>query len=135
MSKLQDFLNDSSIEEMVEEVVVSERFKDKDGNYLKFKIANIPMDEYKGIQKLCTKTSKKGTEFDSVAFSEKIVIKGTLDPNFKDAESIKKKGCITPEAYLKKVLKTGEIIKLSEKILVLSGFEDNIEELIEEAKN
>ena len=136
MSQLQDFLNNNSIEEMIEEVPISERFKDKQGNYLKFKIANIPMDEYKDIQKACTKISKKGmAEFDSVSFSEKIVIKGTLDPNFKDAESIKSKGCNTPEQYLKKVLKTGEIIKLSERILILSGFDNSLEELIEEAKN
>jgi len=135
MSALQDFLDDHSIDEMFEEVTVSQRFKDKDGNLLKFKITNIPMEEYKIIQKECTKISKKGADFDSAKFNEKIVIKGTKDPNFKDAESIKKKECINPEQYLNKVLRAGEISKLAEKILILCGFETELDELVEEAKN
>ena len=136
MSALQDFLDENSIDELIEEVTVSERFKDKEGNLLKFTIKNIPMDEYKIIQKECTKISKKGADFDSAKFKEQIVIKGTVNPNFKDAESIKKAGCgVSPELYLNKKLKAGEIARLSEKILVLCGFDTGMEELVEEAKN
>ena len=134
MSALQDFLNENSIDE-TEEVVISERFKDKDGNYLKFEITNISMSEYKNINKECTKISKKGVDFDSGKFNEKIVIKGTVNPNFKDAESIKKKGCLTPEQYLNKVLKAGEISNLAGKIMILCGFNQDMEDLVEEAKN
>ncbi|KNY26322.1 phage tail assembly chaperone [Pseudobacteroides cellulosolvens] len=136
MSKLQAFLNKNIIEEVTEEVIISNRFRDEDtGEILKFKIRPVPLSEYKTIQKACTKITKNGAEFDNVTFAEKIVIEGTVDPNFKDAESIKAVGATLPIQYLYKVLRSGEVISLSEKILILSGFGENLEELVEEAKN
>lgn len=139
MSKLQAFLNKNIIEEITEDVFVSNRFKDEEtGEILKFKIRSVPLSEYKKIQKACTKITKTGAEFDNVTFAERIVIEGTVDPNFKDAESAKLANCVganAPTQYLYKVLKSGEVISLSEKILVLSGFGEDMEDLVEEAKN
>lgn len=64
-----------------------------------------------------------------------IVINHTVEPNFKDAESIKKMGVMTPEDYLHKVLLPGEIDDLALKIQELSGFNKDFEELVDEAKN
>lgn len=134
MSKLQDFLNKNVISDQTEEVIISDRFQDEKGELLKFKIKSIPMGEYKAFQKSCTKMSKNGAEFDAIGFNEKMVIAGVVDPNFKEAESIKSLGCTTPEQYLNKVLLPGEVLTLANKIFELSGFKD-FSELVEEAKN
>lgn len=139
MSSLQDFLNVNPVDNVTDDVVISDRFKDKDGNILKFKIKAMTNDEFEDIRKaaasISTKKGKRTINFDTKRFNELVVINNTLDPNFKDAESIKKLGCITPEQYLNKVLLAGEIVELSQQIQTLSGFELEMDELVEEAKN
>lgn len=136
MSKLMNFLIENSVEELIEEVPVGERFKDNEGNLLKFKIKAVPSDEFATLQKQCTATRKKGkVEFDSKKFNEQIAINYTIDPNFRDAEAIKKLGVLTPEQFLNKTLLAGELTALVEAISKLSGFDQDIDELREEAKN
>lgn len=136
MSKLMNFLIENSVEELTEEVPVGERFKDNEGNLLKFKIKAVPSDEFATLQKQCTVTRKKGkVEFDSKRFNEQIAINYTIDPNFRDAEAIKKLGVLTPEQFLNKTLLAGELTALVEAISKLSGFDQDIDELREEAKN
>ena len=136
MSKLMNFLIENSVEELTEEVPVGEGFKDNEGNSLKFKIKAVPSDEFATLQKQCTVTRKKGkVEFDSKKFNEQIAINYTIDPNFRDAEAIKKLGVLTPEQLLNKTLLAGELTALVEAISKLSGFDQDIDELREEAKN
>ena len=59
----------------------------------------------------------------------------TIEPNFKDADSIKKAGCQSPEQFLYKSLLAGEIAELAQQISALSGFDADMEEMVEEAKN
>ena len=68
-------------------------------------------------------------------FNEQLIINYTVDPNFKDAEVVKKAGCMTPEQLVNKVLLAGEVATLVEEISALSGFDKDLEELREEAKN
>ncbi|BDU83499.1 phage tail assembly chaperone [Clostridium perfringens] len=135
MSKLMDFLINNTIENLTEEVVISDRFK-VDGEILKFKIKAVTPDEFSDLQKQCTKIGKKGKmNFDSKMFNEQLIVNYTVEPNFKDAEAIKKAGCITPEQLLNKTLLAGEVATLVEQISTLSGFDKDLEELREEAKN
>lgn len=136
MSTLQDFLNANPINDLTDEVVVSDRFKDKEGNLLKFKIkamTNAENSSYRQ-QAMRINAKKQDVQFDSAKYASQIVINHTLDPNFKDAESIQKLGCATPEQYLNKVLLPGEIDRLAQAIQELSGFKD-MDDLVEEAKN
>ncbi len=135
MSKLMDFLLNNTVENLTEEVVISDRFK-VDGEILKFKIKAVTPDEFSDLQKQCTKIGKKGKmNFDSKMFNEQLIVNYTVEPNFKDAESIKRAGCITPEQLLNKTLLAGEVATLVEQISTLSGFDKDLEELREEAKN
>lgn len=135
MSKLMNFLINNTIENLTEEVVISDRFK-VDGEILKFKIKAVTPDEFSDLQKQCTKIGKKGKmNFDSKMFNEQLIVNYTVEPNFKDAESIKRAGCITPEQLLNKTLLAGEVATLVEQISTLSGFDKDLEELREEAKN
>ena len=137
MSELQDFLNSMS-SDITDDVAVSERFVDKKGNLLKFKIKSMSYDDYESARIQATIMPKRKNEqirFDSKIFNDKIIINNVIDPNFKDAESIKKKGCTTPEQYLHETLLPGEINELANKISALSGFDKDFDEEINEAKN
>ncbi len=137
MSTLQEFLNANPVDNLTAEVVVSDRFKDSEGNILKFKVRAMSSDEFEECRKksmTVTAGRRRNVELDLRKFNNAIVINCTLEPNFKDAESIQKLGCMTPEQYLNKVLLPGEIVELSSQIQKLSGFK-TMDDLVEEAKN
>ena len=140
MSVLKDFLleNADVISKEVE-VPVSPRFKDKEGNLLKFKIRPMSGDEFGKYQKQCTTLNvmgkKKETSFDSGKFNVLCIVNHCLDPNFKEAELIKGLGVQTPEQAVSKVLLAGEIVELGNQISRISGFDTDINEEIENAKN
>lgn len=140
MSELQAFLNAHPIAGLTDEVAISERFKGSDGKVLKFKIRVLTNQEFENYrrQAMAISTDKKGrrrVDLDSAKFNALVVINHTVDPNFKDAASIQALGCQTPEEYLNKVLLPGEIVDLANAILRLSGFDEDMDELVEEAKN
>jgi len=136
MSLLQEFLVQHPIDNTVVEVIVSDRFKDKDGNILKFKIRPVTGPEYAEYQRASTTINRhRKIDFNSKKFNELMIINHTIDPSFKDADSIRKLGCTTPEDFLYKCLLAGEIQELSNQISKISGFDTDMEELREEAKN
>ncbi|MNW41167.1 Phage XkdN-like protein [compost metagenome] len=133
---LQDFLNANPVDNLTEEVVVSPRFKDADGNWFKFTIKAMTNAEFDEIRKVATQMKKgRKVEFDAQKFNLQMVINHTVNPNFKHAESIQNMGCTTPEQYVQRVLLAGEVTTLSSKIQELSGFDIEIPELVDEAKN
>lgn len=136
MSTLQDFLNTHIIDDITAEVIVSERFKDKDGKLLPFTIKAMNNDSYEEARRKATKYNKNGiNEFNATVFNSSIVIENTIDPCFKVTKNVDSINAGTPYNYLKRVLLPGEITVLATKILDLSGFNENFEELVEEAKN
>ena len=58
-----------------------------------------------------------------------------VDPDFKNADFLKKLNVLTPEQAIAKTLLAGEVITLGEKISAISGFDTDINDEIEEAKN
>lgn len=136
MSKLTNFLLENSVENITEEVVISDRLKDENGEFLKFKIKALTPDEFSDLQKECTVVGKKGkVSFNSKAFNERLIVNNTLEPDFKDANFIKQANCISPEQVLNKVLLAGEVSALVEAITKLSGFDSDLDSLRAEAKN
>ncbi|WP_067843598.1 phage tail assembly chaperone [Amphibacillus sediminis] len=136
MSKFQDFLNQNTVDNLTTNVVFSERLKDQDGQYFTAKIKAMTDAEFEAYRKASMTTRKNGKfELDLQQFNSKIIIGNTLDPNFKDAESIKAHGCTTPQQYLSKVLLAGEIAELSKQIQQFSGFDTDFDTLKEEVKN
>lgn len=136
---LQEFLNRNKVDGIQGEVAISKRLANPEtGELYKFKIRALTEKEYENARNEATtlpKKKKDRVKFDNALFNEKIIISACLYPNFKDAESIKEAGCIAPEDYLHKVLLPGEISDLSNAITKLSGFDEDMEELIEDAKN
>lgn len=144
MTTLTEFLLQNPVNDVTDEVALSERISKvvddgKGGTKkepYKFMIKAVTGDEFAEYQKLCLTYGKKGkVSFDNNRLNQLLVINHTVDPDFKNADNIKKAGCITPEQYMKKVLLAGEIVTLAQKISELSGFDKEIDELVEEAKN
>lgn len=136
---LQEFLNNNPVEGATTEVVISQRFRDENGKLMPFKIKAMTQDNFEALRKRATKISvernNQKVEFDSSAFTMNMVIEQTIEPNFKDADSINKLGCVSPEQYVNKVLLAGELQELSNQINAFSGFNVNLQALIDEAKN
>ncbi len=133
---LQEFLNQNIVEGMTKEIPISNRLRDSEGKLFTATIKTVTQKEVKELRRKHTKINKKGEpEVNSEAFAEELVVENTLNPNFKDAESIKKLGCINAYQYLNKVLISGEVSRLHLEILKFSGFKEDIDELTEEVKN
>lgn len=140
MSALKEFLvENSDIVGKEVEVPISPRFKDKEGNLLKFKIRPMTGDEFGKYQKQCTTINvngrKKETIFDSGKFNLLCIINHCIDPDFKDADFLKQLGVQTPEQAVSKTLLAGEIVELGNQVTKVSGFDTDINEEIEVAKN
>jgi len=137
MSKLVEFLHANPIDELAtEQVIFSARIKDKGGQPIKATIRPMTSLAYNSYQKQATKIGKKGKlDFDNDLYQSLIVINHTEDPNFKDIKAIEALGCHSPEQYLNRVLLPGEVAELSKAILDLSGFNDDLEDLKDRAKN
>lgn len=133
---LQDFLIANPVDNLTEEVAISPRFKDEKGNLLKFTIKAMTPAEFEEIRKKATRIKKgKQVEFDNQLFNLGIAINHTVNPDFRNAESIKKLGVNTPEEYVQRVLLAGELSTLVQKINELSGFDVAMNDLVEEVKN
>lgn len=131
MSKLLEFLIENPIDNIEDEIIVSARLKD-----FPFKIKGVTSPQHAEYQKMALKIGKKGkTDFNTQLFNELVVLNHTVEPNFRDAESIKKAGCVSPEQFLYRSLLAGEVSELASQIIRLSGFDADINDEIEEAKN
>lgn len=130
MTELQLFLSENPVDGITKEINLGGRLKD-----FTFVIKPLSIEEFNKYQKLCVKVNGKKREFDLKRYNELLIINHTLTPNFKDAEWLTNANVISSEALINKVLKAGEISDLAEKILELSGFDDDVEECEEELKN
>jgi hypothetical protein len=132
MKNLTQFLIENPVDNLTDTVIVSARLAK-----FPFKIKGMSGTEFADYQKLATRISRKnkGIEFDTKIFNELVVINNTVEPNFKDAETLKKANCLSPEQFLYKSLLAGEIAELAQRISALSGFDKTLEEEVEDAKN
>lgn len=129
MNSLEDFLALPDVDNIVEEVFVSKRLG-------KFKVKAMTADEHGTyMNRARGKMNKNGMDFDSAKFNLLICAGQTVSPDFTSAELLKKAGCSTATELIKKKLLAGEIAELANKICEISGFDTDINEDIEEAKN
>lgn len=132
MNALQQFLTKNSVDNLTQEVSLNGRLKD-----FKFKIKAMTGNQYNDYQALCIENpnSPKKRRFNTKKFNELIVVNCVIEPNFKDAEWIKALGVADATQAMYKTLLAGEITQLAEEALRLSGFDRDMDEDMEEAKN
>lgn len=140
MSDLSVFFAQNNLADITEEFIVSERFKDKGGQPVPWKIRSMTEAENEAIRKSATKRIKVKnsgytTEVDSEEYIARLAVSSVVFPNLKDAalqESYQVKGA---DALLRKMLLPGEYAALIQKVQELNGFDKDMNELIEEVKN
>lgn len=136
MSKLQEFLNKNKAVGIKKEVIISDRFKDENGDIMKFTIKSIDIKKDEENRAKASKEKKDGTfEIDGYKYVMKTIIECTVDPSFNDSKSLEETKVSSPEDYVRFVMLPGEINKLFSEIQKLNGFKTDINKLIEEAKN
>ncbi|OAJ75836.1 phage portal protein [Brevibacillus sp. SKDU10] len=140
MSDLSMFFAENVSTEVVEEFVVSERFKDKDGSPVKWKIRTITESENDRIRKECirhpkNKKRQQMPEFDPNEYRVKLAVNCVVYPDLKNKALQDSYKVIGAESLLKAMLISGEASVLYEKIDEINGFDKEISELVEEVKN
>ena len=139
MSVLKAFLNPEPVEQE-QEVVISKRFKDENGEPVPFIIKTIPQSVNEGLSKKCTtnRVIKGQTvrQFDAARYTSTLMVECCVQPDFRDADLCKQYGCVDPVDVPARMLTAGEYNTLGEKIMVLNGFDvDPVTKLEDEAKN
>lgn len=135
MSKLQDFLlKDAPVGgDTAEVAIVPFPYP--------FVIRSITEAENKTLRKSCQKVTiekksrQKQTETDIDLYNNRLIVACCVEPNFKDAALQEKYGVMGAEDLLDKILKPGQFTDLLLAVHELNGFSDDVNELVEEAKN
>lgn len=130
MSNLDDFLKLEDVENITSDVFVSQRLGT-------FKVKALTTDEYNTfINKARKANAKTGkVEFNTGLFNLDIINAKLISPDFANKEFLDKAKCSTAREFIAKKLLPGEIQDLSDAILRISGFENDINDDITEAKN
>lgn len=95
-----------------------------------FEIRALNNEEWENCRSQCMNINKNGSvSLNNSKMNAMIVVTGCVNPNFRDAGLLSKAGITLPVDFVNKVLKPGEIEKLSSQILQYSGFGDNLGEI------
>lgn len=134
MGSLSAFLHPVNTGEE-KEIVISKRFVDEAGNPVPFRIRSISQEENDAISRQSRRTRKVNGQvqsyLDSSEFSRRMVVAGTVEPDFRSKEMCDAYGVMDPLLVPGKMLLSGEYAALLSAITELSGFTD----LEDEVKN
>lgn len=137
MSKLKAFLQ-PPVAGRTKEVVISDRFKDEEGNPVPFVIQAI--DQKKNEQLANTSTITEETDIgpverlDHVLYTRRMILACVKEPDFADQEVCKYYGTVDPLEVPAKMLSIGEYNRLSEEIMNLNDIK-SARKKVKEAKN
>ncbi|KYG33893.1 phage tail assembly chaperone [Alkalihalobacillus trypoxylicola] len=148
--------NDNNLEQFVQDIsifmpgnyeepqemtaVISKRFK-KNNEVIPFIFKAISTDRIDELEKDCTTfKNKKGVgrvkDFDAARFSARIAVETTVYPNFKSKEFTSAYKSPDPIDIAKTVLSVGgEYTNWINKAMEVNGFDEDLDELQELAKN
>lgn len=138
---LSFFMPGQTIEAEEVKVLISKRFKDKAGNVIPFVFKAITTERIDELEKENTtyknvKGRGRVKELDSQRFYARIAVETTVYPNFKSKELREAYKTEDPVEVAKRVLSVGgEYANWLNKAIEINGFEDDLEDLEEEAKN
>ena len=140
MSNLSCFLAGNAAKRENRMLVVSERFRDKNGP-VEWEIRPISAAEDEQLRKACTKRvpvpGKKNQytqDFDANGYLTKLAAKAVVFPDLNSAELQDSYGAMGAEQLIKAMLYKDEFDRLTEA-LVEDTETENINDLVDEAKN
>lgn len=140
MSDLSLFFAQNTAAEATEQFVVSERFKDKEGQPVSWQLRSMTEAENEECRKSATRKvkGKNGSytaETNTDEYLAKLVVSSIHYPNLKDAELQKSYSVLGAENLLRKMLRPGEYASLVQRVQDINGFNQGLNELADEVKN
>lgn len=121
---------------------VSGRFRDEDGRPAEWEIRAINGAEDEELRRSCTKRvpvpGRRGQftqETDYNLYLGKLAAVCTMFPNLNDRELQDSYGVMGADALLKKMLTPGEYADYLSKIQEVNGFDQTLQDEVDEAKN
>ncbi|MGG0775432.1 phage portal protein [Bacillus rugosus] len=138
---LSFFMPGQTIEAEEVKVPISKRFVDKEGNVVPFIFKAITTERIDELEKENTtyknvKGRGRVKELDSQRFYARIAVETTVYPNFKAQELREAYKTEDPVEVAKRVLSVGgEYANWLNKAIEINGFDDDLEDLEEAAKN
>ncbi|MFS0727036.1 phage tail assembly chaperone [Paenibacillus sp. 1P07SE] len=140
MSDLSLFFAQNAGPEVLEEFVVSERYKDAKGVAVPWKLRSMTEAENEECRKASTRRvkGKNGTYSPEINYDDylaKLTVASVVFPNLKDAELQKSYQVLGSESLLRTMLLPGEYASLVQKVQELNGYDKDINELVDDVKN
>ena len=122
--------------------VASKNFVGKDGKPMEWEIKQIDSEVDESLRKSCTKQIKVGgrnrgynIEFDQNAYIGKLAAACTVYPDLNNKDLQDSYKIMGSDALLKKMLSIGEYADYCAKVVEINGFDSDVNDLVEEAKN
>ncbi|WP_307893976.1 phage tail assembly chaperone [Bacillus swezeyi] len=138
---LSFFMPGQTVEAEEIKVPISKRFVDKKGNVIPFVFKPITTERIDELEKENTtykniKGRGRVKDLDTQRFYARIAIESTIYPDFRTKELREAYKTADPVEVAKRVLSVGgEYANWLNKAIEINGFEDDLEDLEEEAKN
>lgn len=140
MKDLKFFLKQNTIPVENQEVEISKRFKDDQGNFVKFEIKPISNEMDDILRKQNTRQVKKAKgvfvpETDTQGYYMDLVLKSLVYPDLNDKELQDSWGVMDSKELINAMMLPGEYSSLLQEVQKINGWDINIEDIKEEAKN
>lgn len=138
---IKSFFAENVIKPQEREYVASQRFKDKDGNPIPWKLKVIPNKEFEELLSSCRKkefipkTRQYELHTDSDKLNAELVCASVVFPNLNDESLQKSYGTIGAEMTVKAMLTPGEYTDLVNAVTEACGFQAGMSDKIKIAKN
>lgn len=144
MSKMQAFFAHNAKKPGNIKQAISKSFVDAEGNAIEWEFAPVHPDTDEKLKQQCTvkkmitQGKRKGqydTDFLAAKYQNLLAVNSIIFPNLLDKELQESYNVMTAEDLFKAMLLNGEIIDAIKASQEANGFEIDLDELIEEAKN
>ena len=116
---------------------------DENGEALEWEIKALTTDEYEKIREAYTRevqvTGKPGIyrqKFDSSGFLSKLICASVVEPDLHSIELLDSYGVMSPEDLIKQMVDNpGEYNEFAEFVQNFNGFDETLQDKVDEAKN
>ena len=140
MKDLKFFLRQNATLPKNEEVEVTQRFKDENGNPIKFEIKPISNELDDELRKQNTRQVKRAKgvyvpELDNQGYFADMTIRAVVYPDLNDKELQDSWGVMDAKELINAMLLPGEYNVLLQAIQQLNGWDLSLDDIKEEAKN
>lgn len=141
MGNFKAFMRQNAIAVENEKFVASKRFIDEKGEPIPWEIKVITSKENEALRKASTKrvpTGKRGQQapdFDQSAYIVKLCVASTVFPDLNDKDLQDSYGVMGAEDLIRTMLTSGEYDNYALKVAEVNGFDVDMDEMVDEAKN